>query len=115
MRRMRRAGLAAAGAVALAHLTAAAPAGAQGSATLDAVRARGALRCGVSTGFPGFAAPDSRGEWRGLDVDACRAVAAAALGDAAKVQHVPLTAVQRLPALTRKVPSQITTAPASRS
>jgi len=58
------------------------------------------VRCGVSTGFPGFAAPDSRGEWRGLDVDACRAVAAATLGDAAKVQYVPLTAVQRLPALT---------------
>lgn len=70
------------------------------SATLDAVRARGALRCGVSTGFPGFAAPDSRGVWRGLDVDACRAVAAAVFGDATKVQYVPLTAVQRLPALT---------------
>jgi len=72
----------------------------QTSATLDAVRARGQLRCGVSTGFPGFAAPDSRGVWRGLDVDACRAVAAAVFGDAAKVQYVPLTAVQRLPALT---------------
>jgi general L-amino acid transport system substrate-binding protein len=105
MRRIRRTELVAAGALALAHLAAAAPATAQGGATLDAMRARGALRCGVSAGFPGFAAPDSRGEWRGLDVDACRAVAAAALGDAAKVQYVPLTAVQRLPALTRKVPS----------
>ena len=73
---------------------------AQTGPTLDAVRARGALRCGVSTGFPGFAAPDSRGEWRGLDVDACRAVAAAVLGQASRVQYVPLTAVQRLPALT---------------
>lgn len=100
MQRMRWAGLGCAGALALAHLTAAAPAMAQGSVTLDAVKARGALRCGVSTGFPGFAAPDSQGEWRGLDVDACRAVAAAALGDATKVQYVPLTAVQRLPALT---------------
>ncbi|MDB5416502.1 MAG: Amino acid transporter substrate-binding protein family [Rubritepida sp.] len=81
-------------------LATAAPAMAQGSATLDAVKARGAVRCGVSTGFPGFAAPDGRGEWRGLDVDACRAVAAAALGDATKVQYVPLTAVQRLPSLT---------------
>lgn len=75
-----------------------APAMAQ--STLEAARSRGAVRCGVSTGFPGFAAPNARGEWRGLDVDACRAVAAAALGDAAKVQYVPLTAVQRLPALT---------------
>ncbi len=95
----RSAGLTAIGALVLGQLALAAPAVAQGSATLDAVKARGAVRCGVSTGFPGFAAPDSRGEWRGLDVDACRAVAAAALGDAAKVQYVPLTAVQRLPAL----------------
>ena len=73
---------------------------AQGSPTLDAVKARGSVRCGVSTGFPGFAAPDARGEWRGLDVDACRAVAAATLNDATRVQFVPLTAVQRLPALT---------------
>ncbi len=87
---------------AAAGLALAVPAAAQGSGspTLDAAKARGAVRCGVSTGFPGFAAPDSRGVWRGLDVDACRAVAAAALGDAAKVQYVPLTAVQRLPALT---------------
>jgi general L-amino acid transport system substrate-binding protein len=69
------------------------------SPTLEAVRARGALRCGVSTGFPGFAAPDAQGRWRGLDVDACRAVAAAALGDAARVQYVALTAVQRFTAL----------------
>ena len=95
MRGIRRIGLAFAGALAFS-----AGAFAQGSPTLDAVRARGALRCGVSTGFPGFAAPDSRGEWRGLDVDACRAVAAAVLGQASRVQYVPLTAVQRLPALT---------------
>lgn len=82
----------------LACALTAVPAWAQG--TLETARTRGAVRCGVSTGFPGFAAPDSRGAWRGLDVDACRAVAAAALGDAAKVQYVPLTAVQRLPALT---------------
>jgi general L-amino acid transport system substrate-binding protein len=69
------------------------------SATLDAVRARGAVRCGTSTGFPGFSMPDSQGIYRGLDVDVCRAVAAAALGDAAKVQYVPLTAVQRFTAL----------------
>lgn len=100
MKSKRWAGLAATGALVLGQLALTAPAFAQGSVTLDSVKARGAVRCGVSTGFPGFAAPDSRGEWRGLDVDACRAVAAATLGDAAKVQYVPLTAVQRLPALT---------------
>jgi general L-amino acid transport system substrate-binding protein len=100
MQQMRWATLAAASALTLAHVASAVPAAAQGSATLDTVKARGALRCGISTGFPGFAAPDSRGEWRGLDVDACRAVAAASLGDASRVQYVPLTAVQRLPALT---------------
>ena len=69
------------------------------STTLNAVRARGVVRCGTSTGFPGFSMPDSQGVYRGLDVDVCRAVAAAALGDAAKVQYVPLTAVQRFTAL----------------
>jgi general L-amino acid transport system substrate-binding protein len=74
------------------------PAAAQ-SATMDAVKARGAVRCGTSPGFPGFSMPDSQGIYRGLDVDVCRAVAAATLGDAAKVQYVPLTAVQRFTAL----------------
>ena len=74
------------------------PAWAQ-SATMDAVKARGAVRCGTSPGFPGFSMPDSQGVYRGLDVDVCRAVAAATLGDAAKVQYVPLTAVQRFTAL----------------
>ena len=69
------------------------------SATLDAVKARNAVRCGTSPGFPGFSMPDSQGVYRGLDVDVCRAVAAAVLGDAAKVQYVPLTAVQRFTAL----------------
>ncbi len=77
---------------------AAGPAWAQ-SPTLDAVRARGAVRCGTSTGFPGFSMPDNQGVYHGLDVDVCRAVAAAALGDAAKVQYVPLTAVTRFTAL----------------
>jgi len=67
--------------------------------TLETVKARGTVRCGVSTGFPGFALPDSQGIYRGLDVDVCRAVAAAVLGDSAKVQYVPLTAVQRFTAL----------------
>jgi general L-amino acid transport system substrate-binding protein len=66
---------------------------------LDTVKARGVVRCGVSTGFPGFGLPDSQGVYRGLDVDVCRAVAAAVFGDAGKVQYVPLTAVQRFTAL----------------
>lgn len=74
------------------------PAHAQ-STTLNAVKARGAVRCGTSPGFPGFSMPDSQGVYRGLDVDVCRAVAAATLGDAGKVQYVPLTAVQRFTTL----------------
>jgi general L-amino acid transport system substrate-binding protein len=60
---------------------------------------RGALQCGVNTGLAGFAQPDSNGEWRGIDVDLCRAVAAALLGDAKKVRYTPLTAQQRFTAL----------------
>ena len=67
--------------------------------TLGAVRARGALLCGVTPNTVGFAAPDSRGEWRGLDADYCRAVATAALGDPAKVRFVPTTAQNRFTAL----------------
>ena len=69
------------------------------AATLDTVKQRGVLLCGVSTGFAGFSAPNSRGEYNGLDVDYCRAVAAAVLGDATKVRFVPLTAQQRFTAL----------------
>lgn len=69
------------------------------SSMLDTVKARGLVRCGVSTGFPGFSSADSQGIYRGLDVDVCRAVAAAVFGDATKVQYVPLTAVQRFTAL----------------
>ncbi|CAN7656024.1 amino acid ABC transporter substrate-binding protein [Pseudorhodoferax sp. LjRoot39] len=67
--------------------------------TLDAVRARGQLVCGVNTMLPGFAAPDAQGRWQGFDVDICRAVAAAVLGDAEKVQYVGLSAPQRFVAL----------------
>ncbi|HTW26491.1 MAG TPA: amino acid ABC transporter substrate-binding protein [Acetobacteraceae bacterium] len=76
---------------------AAAPAG--GSPTLDAVRHRGVLVCGVTTGVAGFSLPDSKGVWRGLDVDTCRAVAAAALGDADKVRYVATTTENRFTAL----------------
>jgi general L-amino acid transport system substrate-binding protein len=67
--------------------------------TLDGVRRNGFVRCGVTTGVAGFSIPDARGEWRGLDVDVCRAIAAAVLGDASKVRFTPLTAVQRFTAL----------------
>ncbi len=67
--------------------------------TLDAVRAKGFVQCGVNTGLAGFSQPDSKGVWRGIDVDVCRAVAAAVFGDASKVRYTPLTAQQRFTAL----------------
>ena len=67
--------------------------------TLSVVKERGAVQCGVTTGFAGFSAHDAKGEWKGLDVDMCRAVAAAVLGDASKVKIVPLNAQQRFTAL----------------
>ena len=66
---------------------------------LDAIRKRGELICGVSTGVAGFSAADSQGRWTGLDVDICRAVAAAVLKDGAKVRFAPLTSQQRFTAL----------------
>jgi len=89
-------GLVAAGAALM--IATAAPASAQQS-TLDAVKAKDFVQCGVNTGLPGFSAPDSQGVWRGIDVDVCRAVAAAVLGDANKVRFTPLTAQQRFTAL----------------
>jgi general L-amino acid transport system substrate-binding protein len=67
--------------------------------TLDAVRSKGYVQCGVNTGLAGFSLPDSKGVWRGIDVDVCRAVAAAVFGDAGKVRYTPLTAQQRFTAL----------------
>jgi len=67
--------------------------------TLDKVKAAGQVVCGVHTGLAGFSAADSAGKWAGLDVDICRAVAAAVLGSGDKVKYVPLTAQQRLTAL----------------
>ena len=66
---------------------------------LDAVKARGALVCGVGTGTAGFMLADSQGKWVGLDVDVCRAVAAAIFGDSEKVKYVPLSSQQRFTAL----------------
>ncbi len=67
--------------------------------TLETVKDKGFIQCGVNTGLAGFSQPDSKGEWRGIDVDLCRAVAAAVFGDAGKVRYTPLTAQQRFTAL----------------
>ena len=75
-------------------------AGAASAATLDDVKARGTLKCGVNTGFAGFAFPDAEGNWQGFDVAGCRAVAAAVLGDPTKVEFVPTTGETRFTALT---------------
>jgi general L-amino acid transport system substrate-binding protein len=67
--------------------------------TLQSVKDRGTLSCGVSQGLPGFSAPDDKGNWTGLDVDVCRAIAAAIFNDATKVKFVPLSAKDRFTAL----------------
>jgi general L-amino acid transport system substrate-binding protein len=69
------------------------------SGTLERVKANGAVRCGVNPGLPGFSSPDDKGNWQGLDVDVCRAIAAAVLGDARKVHYAPLSAKDRFTAL----------------
>ena len=73
--------------------------GVAGAATLDDVKARGKLNCGVTTGVPGFAAPDANGNWEGFDVAVCRAVAAAVLGDSNAVEFIPTTGKTRFTAL----------------
>jgi general L-amino acid transport system substrate-binding protein len=67
--------------------------------TLEKVKARGHLECGVSQGVPGFSAPDSAGNWTGLDVDFCRAIAAAIFNDPTKVRMSPLSPTDRFTAL----------------
>ncbi len=88
-----------AAAAALALLVLAAPGAARAGKTLDAVKARGEVVCGVNTSAPGFSNVDSAGKWVGMDVDVCRAVAAAVLGDPGKVKFVPLNSQQRFAAL----------------
>jgi len=83
------------GALALAGLAA----GAAAAATLDDVKARGKLNCGVTTGLVGFAAPDANGVWEGFDVSVCRAIAAAVFGDANAVDFTPTTGQTRFTAL----------------
>jgi general L-amino acid transport system substrate-binding protein len=83
------------GALALAGLAA----GVASAGTLDDVKARGKLNCGVSTGVIGFASPDANGKWQGFDVGVCRAVAAAVLGDSDAIEFVPTTGKTRFTAL----------------
>jgi general L-amino acid transport system substrate-binding protein len=83
----------------LALAIVATPAFAQQQSTLDSVRSKGHVQCGVNTGVAGFSAPDSKGVYKGIDVDLCRAVAAAVFGDHSKVRYTPLTAQQRFTAL----------------
>ncbi len=80
-------------AVSMAAVTAAS------AGTLQDVKAKGFVQCGVSQGLPGFSNPDDKGNWTGIDVDLCRAVAAAVFGDANKVKFTPLSAKERFTAL----------------
>lgn len=70
-----------------------------GAGTIDDIRARGVLNCGVSEGLPGFSEADSAGQWHGFDVDVCRAIAAAVLGKTDKVNYVPQSTASRFKAL----------------
>ena len=69
------------------------------AATLDDVKSKGFVQCGVSTGLAGFSAPDDAGDWKGIDVDLCRGVAAAVFDDASAVKFSPLSAKERFTAL----------------
>ena len=72
---------------------------AHAQSTLEAVQKKGYVQCGVNVGLAGFSQPDSQGVWKGIDVDLCKAIAAAVFGDAGKVRYTPLTAQQRFTAL----------------
>jgi len=72
---------------------------ASAASTLETVKERGFLQCGVNTGLPGFSNADEKGNWTGIDVDICRAIAAAVFGEASKVRYTPLTAKERLTAV----------------
>ena len=92
MRTMGLLGIAALGWLCLAHGAAAGP-------TVEAIKRNGVMACGVSTGVSGWSLPDTQGRWSGFDVDICKAIAAAVIGDANKVKYVPLSAQQRFTAL----------------
>ncbi len=76
-----------------------APSAARAQQTLEAIKSRGQLVCGIHTGVAGFAQPDSRGVWQGMDVDMCRALAVAIFNDASKVRYIPLSSSTRFTAL----------------
>ncbi len=86
-------------AIAAGVALATAAAGAAHAGTLDDVKAKGFVQCGVNTGLPGFGNPDSSGKYTGFDVDYCRAVSAAIFGDPDKVKYTPLDGTERFPAL----------------
>ena len=72
---------------------------AQAGETLNGIKNKGFIQCGVNTGLPGFGNPDDEGNWRGIDIDVCRGIAAAVFGDPEKVKYTPLTAKERFTAL----------------
>src|SRR5258707_304115 len=84
-------------ATATCWLAAAGPAWA--ASTLETVKARGHLECGVHLGLPGFSFADDKGNWTGLDVDVCRSLATAIFGDASKVKYTPTSVQQRFAVL----------------
>src|SRR5262245_47138218 len=86
-------------AAAMSATTAIAGGNAVAQQTLDLVKKRGLMVCGVSTGTPGFSNPDAQGNWSGFDVDLCRATVAAVFGDLAKIKYVPTTGQTRFTAL----------------
>ena len=77
----------------------AAASGAQAGTTLNAVKERGYIKCGVSDGLPGFSFADEKGKFSGIDVDVCHGIASAVFGDSTKVKFTPLTAKERFTAL----------------
>ncbi len=86
-------------ALAATAMTLAVTVGTVQASTKEEVQKRGVLNCGVSTGLPGFSIADEKGVWAGIDVDGCKAVASAVLGDATKIKYVPLNAKERFTAL----------------
>jgi len=86
-------------AIACAALAALLSTAAAEAATLDTVKQRGVLQCGVSQGAPGFSTVDDKGAWKGLDIDFCRAVAAAVFSDPEKVKFTPLSSKERFTAI----------------
>jgi general L-amino acid transport system substrate-binding protein len=86
-------------ALAATAMTLAVTVGTVQASTKEEVQKRGVLNCGVSTGLPGFSIADEKGVWAGIDVDGCKAVASAVLGDATKIKYVPLNSKERFTAL----------------